>query len=235
MKEELKNPIETNQLIEIAERQRIDLGKNPKRTLTFWCQQGLIPNPTEKAEGAFHEKKSFYPLFTLLLIQNIRRLQSQGKSIDEIKNDFNQAMLIAKRRQLGSEPILREYGLDKKRIKAINIVFRLETETQDLKKRLEEQEILIRKYLGKPKAKVSFWNINRCILCNRALIGRGTKDIYEIADVKRVIPSLAIEYEKDNPFGVYACRSIRKCGVPDLLYRLKLQAGKYLYGYRITR
>ena len=149
MKEELTNLIETDQLIELAKRQRIDLGKNPKRTLTFWRQQGLIPRPVKKVESALHQEKSYYPLFTLLLIQNIKRQQSQGESIDKIKNEFNQAMLAAKRRQLGSESILREYGLDKKRIKGINIALRLEAETQDLKKRLEEREVLFRKYIGK--------------------------------------------------------------------------------------
>jgi len=231
MKEELTNLIEANEFIELVKRHRIDLGKNPKRILTFWQQQGLIPKPLKKAGSAFSEKKSYYPLFTLLLIQNIKQKQSQGKSIDEIKKEFNQGMRAAKRQQLGSELLLKEFGLDKERIKGINIAFKLEKETQNLKKRLEERKTLFRKYTGKQKVKVSFWYKDYCILCGRALIGRGTKDKYEITEIKKTIPSLPIEYEKDNPSScVYACRSIRKCGEPDLLYLLKVQVGKYLYG-----
>ena len=87
--------VETSRFIKILETKGIDLGKNPKRTLLFWRQIGLIPKPQirnlGKKSGKHQGTASYYPIDTIAIIKEIRRLKEKGLTLSEIHDKFTKA------------------------------------------------------------------------------------------------------------------------------------------------
>ena len=69
---------------------------------------------------------------------------------------------------------------------------------------------------------------DRCFLCGRDLIGRGTKDKYSLEEVN-LVTNISVEDREQNPFGVFVCRSINKCNQAELLKELIRLTGRYDY------
>ena len=65
------------------------MGNNPKRTLTFWRQSGLIPRPIVKKQPGKRGTKSYYPIDTIILLKGIRQAQDEGKNLSEIQQMIN--------------------------------------------------------------------------------------------------------------------------------------------------
>ena len=72
------------EILKLLKMHKVDMGKNPDRTFTYYQLKGLIPYKT--GVHSKNRKIALYPNNTFNIIKNIRSLQEEGKSLSEIKN-----------------------------------------------------------------------------------------------------------------------------------------------------
>lgn len=72
----------------------------------------------------------------------------------------------------------------------------------------------------KPRIQSHMSNIDKCFLCGRELIGRGTKDKIRIHILRQ-----DESFNANDELGVYVCRSAERCRNPELVKMIRRLAG----------
>ena len=82
--------ITLHNLIVTLQKKKIDLGPNPKETISLYSELGLIPPATFKVEDSSSSSSPeiLYPRDTLDKIIEIKKLKKKGLEIDEIRDTY---------------------------------------------------------------------------------------------------------------------------------------------------
>lgn len=76
------------QLVKQAKGRKIDLGKDPEKTIKNCAGLGLIPKPERKKKKIGSGTELFYQTKTLDKLAHIKALKSEGLTLEEIKDNF---------------------------------------------------------------------------------------------------------------------------------------------------
>lgn len=79
--------ITKDELISTLEAEGVDLGKNPKRNLTFWAKIGVIPKPKLVYRGGKIGLVAYYDDRVIALIRELRSYQRRYV-LQQIKEKF---------------------------------------------------------------------------------------------------------------------------------------------------
>lgn len=80
--------IKLKDLLEIAEKKKIDLGENPETTIEKYVSLGLLPKPLSIMNKASSESELYFPEKTIEKLAYVKALKSEGLTLEEIRDSF---------------------------------------------------------------------------------------------------------------------------------------------------
>ena len=80
--------INLHDLIVTLQKKKVDLGPNPKETISMYSELGIIPPAMFKVIDSSSSPEILYPQDTLQKIIEIKKLKKKGLEIDEIRDTY---------------------------------------------------------------------------------------------------------------------------------------------------